>query len=291
MTTCGPRRTRPGLSCSTARIPGRRTGPGQPGTGPGWPAPAAGSSWTARRCRQKKPCARSWSRWPTCSPASLISSTWACSIGCTWPSSSSAPRPSGRRRGRRPRCWTAGGYHSQVRDGEYKSEGQPAAHARLHPAHRRGTRHAPGSYPLFHMHAHPQPAQRPSGGFTQVTHRLVHSPIIWVVHYHFSEGRTAAVNEMPQAVIAGFAPAMVPRACAGLVLAGFPSPGVCVAKTTATATTVPPALTAALFVSGRSYPAKKSTREHCHGAYDENAAPPAQPLGDGSAAKGIRHDF
>ena len=29
--------------------------------------PAARNSWTARRCRQKKPCARSWSRWPSCS--------------------------------------------------------------------------------------------------------------------------------------------------------------------------------------------------------------------------------
>ena len=58
------------------------------------------------------------------------------------------------------------------------------------------------------------------------------------------------MNEMPQAVIAGFAPAMVPGACARLVLAGFPSPGVCAAKTTATATTAPPALTAALFLNG-----------------------------------------
>jgi hypothetical protein len=49
----------------------------------------------------------------------MISSTWACSTACTWPSSSSAPGPL---------TWATAvldrwGYRRQVREGEYKLPG------------------------------------------------------------------------------------------------------------------------------------------------------------------------
>src|SRR5262249_32379676 len=46
-----PRRS----SCGTAWTPGAPTGPGAVGNGPGWPAPAARSSWRPGHCRPSGP--------------------------------------------------------------------------------------------------------------------------------------------------------------------------------------------------------------------------------------------
>ena len=105
----GRARTRPGSSCSTARTPGRRTGPGQAGTGPGWP----GSS--SKEFLDRPGAADRDGRAPVPGRAGLAARRLQRfpAPGHVQPA---APGPArlrhrGRRRrhrARRPRCWTAG---------------------------------------------------------------------------------------------------------------------------------------------------------------------------------------